>query len=142
MIQSQVVVRDILIAPQSCAANSTTTARLDLAGSDYCTIEIALGQELNTNATGPTIQLSESDDTVVTNFATFNASFNRSAEDCTASKVVVYHLDTKPRKRYLRLSLTMPNSTNDVLVAGALSNLYRQISPIGTSDQGDVVVIG
>ncbi|GEM_PF-3369930 len=142
MIQSQLVQRSIAIAPQSCASNTTTTARIDLAGSDYCSLSIQLGAELNTNATGPTISLKESDDTVVANFATFNASFNRTAEDCTSAKLLVYHIDPKPRKRYLRLELTMPNSSNDVLVAAVESNLYKQISPIGTTGQGDVVIIG
>jgi len=140
MIQSQLVNRAILIAPKSCASNTTTTASLDLAGADYATIEIAFAAELNTNATGPTITLEEGD--AVSSVATFNASFNKTAYDCTAANVLVYHIDCKPRKRYLKLSITTPNSSNDVILAGALSNLSKQISPIGTTDQGSVVVIG
>jgi len=129
-----------MIAPKSCASNTTTTANLDLAGSDYATIEIAFAAELNTNATGPTITLEEGDST--SSVATFNAAFNKTAYDCTAANVLVYHLDVKPRKRYLKLSITTPNSSNDVILASVVSNLYKQISPIGTTGQGDVVVIG
>ena len=140
MIQAQNVSRAILVAPKSCASNTTTTANLDLAGSDYATIEISFAAELNTNATGPTITLEEGDST--SSVATFNAAFNRTAYDCTAANVLVYHIDTKPRKRYLKLSITTPNSSNDVILASVVSNLYKQILPIGTTGQGDVVVIG
>lgn len=140
MIQAQNVSRAILVAPKSCASNTTTTANLDLAGSDYATIEIAFAAELNTNATGPTITLEEGDST--SSVATFNAAFNKTAYDCTAANVLVYHIDTKPRKRYLKLSITTPNSSNDVILASVVSNLYKQILPIGTTGQGDVVVIG
>lgn len=142
MKQAQRFQRSIMIAPQSLASNTTTTARLDLAGSDYATIEIAFGAELNTNATGPAIQLLESDDTVVTNFATFNASFNRSAIDCTSTRIDVYHIDPKPRKRYLRLTVTTPNSSNDVVVCGVIANLLKENAPTSTSDMGTVAVIG
>lgn len=140
MIQAQNVSRAILVAPKSCASNTTTTANLDLAGSDYATIEIAFATELNTNATGPTITLEEGDST--SSVATFNAAFNKTAYDCTAANVLVYHIDCKPRKRYLKLSITTPNSSNDVILASVVSNLYKQILPIGTTGQGDVVVIG
>ena len=140
MKAAQLVVRDIAIAPKSCASNTTSTARI--AGADYVTLEIAFAAELNTNATGPSITLKEADDTEATSFATFNTAFNRTAEDCTAAKLVVYHIDTKPRKRYLLLDITTPNSSNDVILAGVTSNLLKEISPIGTTDQGDVVVIG
>lgn len=140
MIQAQNVSRAILVAPKSCASNTTTTANLDLAGSDYATIEIAFAAELNTNATGPTITLEEGDST--SSVATFNAAFNKTAYDCTAANVLVYHIDCKPRKRYLKLSITTPNSSNDVILASVVSNLHKQILPIGTTGQGDVVVIG
>lgn len=142
MIQNQKVTRAIAIAPKSLASNTTTTANIDLKGSDYCTIEIAFAAELNTNATGPTISLKEADDTEATSFATFSASYNRTAEDCTSAKVLVYHVDPKPRKRYLQVSLTTPNSSNDVILASVVSNLVKEIGPSGTTGQGDVVVIG
>lgn len=141
MNYAQNVTRSILIAPKSCASNTTTTANLDCAGADYATIEILLAAELNTNATGPTISLLEADDTNATSFATFSATFERTAEDCTASKVVVYHVQRKARKRYLRLSFTTPNSSNDVILMGAVANLEKEILPTAASGQGDVVVI-
>jgi hypothetical protein len=140
MIPSQLVSRAIMVAPKSCASNTTTTASLDLAGSDYATIEIAFAAELNTNATGPTITLEEGD--AVSSVATFNADFNKTAYDCTAANLLVYHVNCKARKRYLKLSITTPNSSNDVILAGVTSNLYKELAPIGTTGQGSVVVIG
>jgi len=142
MYSAQNVTRSIMIAPRSCASNTTTTANLDCAGADYATISIALAAELNTNATGPTISLLEADDTNATSFATFNSSFERSAEDCTNAKVVVYHVNRKTRKRYLRLSFTTPNSSNDVILMGVVAHLEKEILPTSTTGQGDVVVIG
>lgn len=142
MNYAQNVTRSILIAPKSCASNTTTTANLDCKGGDYATIEIALAAELNTNATGPTISLLEANDTEATSFATFNASFERTGEDCTSAKVVVYHVQLKARKRYLRLSFTTPNSSNDVILMSAVANLEKEILPTSTTGQGDVVVIG
>lgn len=141
MNYAQNVTRSILIAPKSCASNTTTTANLDCAGADYATIEIPLAAELNTNATGPTISLLEADNTNATSFATFSATFERTAEDCTAAKLVVYHVQLKARKRYLRLSFTTPNSSNDVILMGAVANLEKEILPTAASGQGDVVVI-
>lgn len=140
MKQAQRFERDIMISPRSLASNTTTTASLDLAGADYATIEIAFAAELNTNATGPSITLEEGD--AVTSVATFNANFNRTAEDCTAAKVLVYHIDPKPRKRYLKLSITTPNSSNDVILCGVVSNLLKENAPTSTAAMGDVVVIG
>ena len=140
MKQTQRIERDILISPRSLASNTTTTASLDLAGADYATIEIAFAAELNTNATGPSITLEEGD--AISSVATFNASFNRTAEDCTAAKVMVYHIDPKPRKRYLKLSITTPNSSNDVILCGVVSNLLKENAPTSTAAMGDVVVIG
>lgn len=137
---AQSVNRSIAIAPKSLASNTTTTCSIDCAGADYATIEIAFAAELNTNATGPSITLEEGD--AISSVATFNASFNRTAEDCTSAKLVVYHLDLKGRKRYLKLSLSTPNSSNDVILAGANAVLSKEIGPIGTTGQGDVVVIG
>lgn len=142
MKYAQLFERDILIAPQSLASNTTTTARLDMAGSDYVTLEIVFGAELNTNATGPAITLKESDDTVVTNFTTFNASFNRSAIDCTSARIDTYHLSTEARKRYLRIEVTTPNSSNDVVIGGVIANLLKENSPTSTAVMGDACVIG
>lgn len=125
MIPALRVKRSVLLAPASQTNSATRTQNLDCIGADYATIVINLASAINTNAIGPTLQLSESDDTVVTNFATFNSNFNTSSTSIAAARQIVYHVDTKTRKRYLRLSLTTATSTNDNVTCGVTAELTR-----------------
>jgi len=134
----------VLLAPQAMTNSATVTANFDTKRADHATIRIAFAAELNTNAVGPTIALTESDDTVVTNFATFDSNFARAAEDLTSAKEVRYEVDTKGRKRYLRLAVTTATTTNDNVTLSAIGTLSRnEEEPASTTDIGDdVVVIG
>lgn len=114
----------LLIGTVAKTSATTTTANLDCKGADWATIRINFKAELNTNAVGPTISLLESDDTVVTNFATIVA--NRTNEDLTAAREVRYDVDLRYRKRYLRLSVTAPTATNDDITFGAIATLSRK----------------
>lgn len=144
MIHSQNGIDTQLIDPVAMTNSATQTANLDCQNASYATIRIGFSAELNTNAVGPTISLLESDDTVVTNFATFNANFERSAEDLTAAKEVRYEVDLRGRKRYLRLSVSTATATNDDVTVCAFGTLTRnKTDPGSTTDMGDdVVVIG
>jgi len=152
MIHPQSGIDTVLIAPTALAAAGGTaalTASWDLVQVDgranYAEIRMAFCTESNTSAVGPTISLLECDNTVVTNHATFNSSFERSAEDLTAAKEVRYLVDCRSRKRYLRLTVT-PGTTaaNDKIHCTAIGTLYRTgVEPGSTTDCGDdVVVIG
>jgi hypothetical protein len=129
----------VMLAP-SAAATAVRTANLDTAGSDYATILVPLGAELNTNSTNVAIQLSESDDTVATNFATFDATFNRTVDN-TAAVVAVNHIDLRGRKRYLRLTVTPSTTTNDVVISQAIAILDKEVRDAKASS-GDNVVVG
>lgn len=133
-----------LVAPTTMTNTATTTANFDTMGADYATIIFNFGAELNTNAVGPTLSIQSSDDTVVTNFATIVA--NRTAEDLTSAKGVVYHVDMKARKRYLRLSVTTATATNDNVTFSAYGVLSRMAAmPASTTamvgSTNDVVVV-
>jgi len=151
MIHPQAGIDTVLVAPVAAAAAGSTAARTaswDLVQVDgranYAEIRMSFGSESNTNATGPTISLLECDNTVVTNHATFNSSFERSAEDLTTAKEVRYLVDCRSRKRYLRLTITPATTTNDPIQVTAIGTLYRAgVEPGSTTDMGDdVVVIG
>jgi hypothetical protein len=114
----------VLIAPQAMTNSATVTANLDTLGASYATIRIALASEINTNAEGPTLSLLESDDTVVTNFATVVA--DRTDESMVDAASVSYGVDLRGRKRYLRLSITTAGDTNDDATVSAVSTLGRQ----------------
>ena len=85
--------------------SSTTTANFDTIGASFATITINLSAVATTaSGTGPTISILEADDTNATSFAAITA--DRADEALTIPKTVVYHVDLRGRKRYLRLSLT------------------------------------
>lgn len=135
---------DNLLLATSMTNSATTTANLDCMGAEWATILIPFAIELNTNGVGPTISLQESDDTVVTNFATIVA--NRTAEDLAVKKLVKYEVDLRARKRYLRLSVTTATATNDNVTFVAVGTLSRlAAAPASTSDMvastNDVVVL-
>lgn len=136
-----------LLDPASQTNSATRTANLDTLGADYAQIIIPMASAINTNAVGPTLQLSESDDTVVTNFATFNSNFNTTATSIAAARKVVFDVDTRTRKRFLRLSITTATATNDNVTASALAILGRlSSSPAAASNllgsTNDTVVVG
>lgn len=110
----------LLLAPASQTNSATRTANLDTLGADYATIIIPLASAINTNAVGPTIKLLESDDTVASNFATFNTNFSRTAHSIASSNQILWNLDTRTRKRYIQVSITTATATNDNVTASAI----------------------
>jgi hypothetical protein len=104
-------------------------------------IEITLGAQLNTNANPVTVQLSESNDTVVTNFATFNASFNRTLAN-VAGTVTALCVDVKARKRYLRLTLTPDTTTNGPVITSAIGIIEPELKNPSNTSNADTVVVG
>src|SRR6185295_7711486 len=124
MINAQKQTVSLMLAPASQTNSATRTANLDCLGADYAQIIISLASAINTNAIGPTISLLESDDTVVTNFATIVA--NRTAEAITTAKPAVYGVDLRARKRYLRLAVTTETTTNDNVTMSVVALLSRK----------------
>lgn len=138
MKDSQAKTYSVMLAPVA-GATTVRTANLDCQGADYATINVVLGAELNTNSTNVAIQLSESDDTVVTNFATFNADFNRTVDN-TSAVVAVNHIDLRPRKRYIRLTVTPDTTTNGAVLSSAVACLDKELRDAKASSGDDVVV--
>ena len=130
----------VLLAPIT-AATTARTANLDCSGANAVRITVALSAEANTNSTNVVLQLSESDDTVVTNFATFNASFNRTVDN-TAATVATNILDLEGRKRYLRLAVTPDTTTNGAVISSAIATLYKNVITSSTTMLGPDVVVG
>lgn len=122
------------------AATTALTANLDTQGAVNATVLVSLSAEANTNSTNVAIQLSESDDTVVTNFATFDADFNRTVDN-TSGVVAVNHLDLKGRKRYIRLTVTPDTTTNGAVGISAVGILDKAVRDV-TASSGDDVIVG
>lgn len=135
MIQALLRKTTMLLAPASQTNSATRTANLDCQGADYATIIIPLASAINTNAVGPNIKLLESDDTTVTNFATWSSNFNLTATSIATAKQIVWNVDTKTRKRYIRLDITTATATNDNVTGGAIGITGRLASaPPGASN--------
>lgn len=125
----------VLLAPASQTAAATRSANIDCLGSDYVTIVMPFAAEVNTDAVGPTIVLTESDDTTATNFATWSSSNTLTAHGLVSAHQVIFHVDTRTRKRYLNLaSTTATHTTNDVVTSGAIAIFSRkEEGPVGTA---------
>ena len=138
MIKERLVNDSLLIAPKAQTNSATTTANLDTQGAGYATIRVAFASELNTNAVGPTLVLSQSDDTVVTNFATIDT---QTGLDLTAAREVHYGSDLRGKKRYLRLAVTTATATNDNVTFAAIATLSdMEDAPNGTTSVAYTVV--
>jgi hypothetical protein len=138
MIRERLVNDSLLISPRSQTNTQTNTANLDTKGASYATIRVAFASELNTNAVGPTLVLSHSDDTVVTNFATLDT---QTGVDLTAAREVHYGVDLRGKKRYLRLAVTTATATNDNVTFAAVATLSDlENSPNGTTSVADTTV--
>lgn len=136
----QMGVDSTMLAPVA-AATTARTANLDCQDADYATIRVMLGAEANTDSTNVAIQLSESDDTVATNFATFDASYNRTVDN-TSGVVATSHVDLRGRKRYLRLTVTPDTTTNGAVISAATGTLVKNVQTATASDYGEDVVAG
>ena len=119
MIDQQALTYTAMITGTT-AATTARTARLDCQDVDYATIIVTTSAEANTNSTNVVASLLESDDTIVTNFATFDASHERTIDN-TSEAVGVFHVDRRGRKRYLRLVLTPDATTNGAVIVSAVA---------------------
>jgi len=134
---------EVLLSPQAITAAGTASAFLDTQGADYATITVSFAAEVNTSAVGPTVSLAHAD---TTDGSTATVTADRT-EDLTAAHGLVYHVDTKSKKRYLRLAITAAtHTTNDVVTAAAGAILTRLgEAPDGTADMvastNDAVVL-
>ena len=133
-------VESVALAPVA-AATTARTANIDCQDAHYAVIRVILGAEANTNSTNVAIQLSESDDTVATNFATFNASFNRTVDN-TAGVVAVSGVNLEGRKRYLRVTVTPDTTTNGAVISACTAELKKGVKTATLSDYGDDVILG
>lgn len=131
MLPFRLVSHSQLVAARAVTNNATVTANLDTNGADYATIIVNISSEANTNAVGPTISLLESDDTTASNFATVTADITG---DAVSAKPIVYGVDLRGRKRYLRISVSSATATNDHFTASADAILSRlKQAPAGTT---------
>lgn len=135
------------IAFTSTTNGATATGNIDTLGFDYCRISVLLPTSDAVTDKPATLKISESDDTVVTNFATVSGflggtDFTNPNAISSATSITqpyaVLNVDCRPRKRYLKVSVS-PTTTQVIVVMAELSR--AEVTP-ATTDQALVVVGG
>ena len=136
---AQLGTKSLLFTP-TAGATTARTASLDCAGATYATIDVLLGVETNTNATGVILSLAEGDDT--NNYTTFNAAANRTVDN-TAATIATTHIDLEGRKRYLKITATPDTvASNGAVTVAMVATLYKDVISAATTMLGpDVAVV-
>ena len=123
---------------------ATVTANIDTIGFDFASIDLVLGTSNTVSNKPSTLKLSESDDTVVTNFADITAfvgggtgGFTIPNADTSNANVYVFNVDCRGRKRYLKLTAT-PVTTQAAVMDARLS--CAEEAPNTTSEFGTGVL--
>lgn len=126
----------IAISQASTTNGATVTGNIDTLGFDYATIDIIMSTSNALTNNPSTLKLSESDDTVVTNFSDVtgfvgDTGFTIPPAVTVGNWGVKFNLNLVGRKRYLRVTVT-PLTTQSIT---AIANLHRgDESPINTTD--------
>lgn len=140
MNQLQAQKATVLLVPQVVAGAGSVTANLDCIGQKAVDVSVVIGTQVNTNAVQPNVKLSESDDTVVSNFADVSGL---STTALAASGSVRFNVDLRKRKRYLKLTVTAGTATNDDIKVAALAAFDRSEEfpeSTATGEMGNTVV--
>jgi len=136
-IKASAVFKAQLITDAATAAASIDTLNLGKSAM----IIVNLSDEQAATSAAPTLSLLESDDTVVTNHVTITANLT---PDIETGHLVIYHIDLRGRKRYLRATLTAGASGADVTASGVFL-AFPDSSPESTTDMvesgGEVVLV-
>jgi FlaG/FlaF family flagellin (archaellin) len=131
---------DSVLFTPTAAATTARTAVLDCAGATYATIRVMLGVEVNTNSTNVVLSLAEADTDVASNYATFNASSNRTVDNTTAT-IATTHVDLEGRKRYLKMTATPDTTTNGAVTVAMNATLYKNLITDSATMLGPAVAI-
>jgi hypothetical protein len=116
----------IAIGMTSVTNAATATGNIDTLGYDFATIDVITTTSNNATNNPSVLKISESDDTVVTNFADVSGlvgdtDFTIPNSATSGNWGVKFNIDLRPRKRYLRVTLS-PLTTQTVT---AIANLAR-----------------
>jgi hypothetical protein len=130
----------IVLKPQSVATTATATGLIDTLGYSFCQLDVLLDSAAAVSSNPAVLKLSESDDTVVTNFADIAAFVGGGAGGFTVPdastdtpQIVRMNVDLrKPRKRYLKTTLTPAGAAQLVAASARLS----RADEVAISDAG------
>jgi len=115
---------DTVLFASTSEATTTIAGTVDCQDAMFAQIIVTCSIETNTDNTGPVVTIQESDDTVVTNFATFDADHARTIDN-TATAVGSFAVDCRGRKRYLRCLVTPDTTTNGLVGMHAVGQVLK-----------------
>lgn len=145
MIHAQSMKQVLAISAASTTAAATATGNIDTLGYDYLKVNVLMPTADAVSNKPSVLKLSESNDTVVTNFADitgfvggtdFTIPNAISSATSITQPYATFNVDLKARKRYIKVSIS-PLTTQVVNVLGQLSR--GGVLPT-TSDMATVVV--
>ncbi len=135
----------VAITAQSVTNAATVTGNIDRIGFNYCELDVLLAGGNSATNNPSVLNIGESDDTVVTNFANITGLVGDTGftipdigTDTAATTVVKFRLDLKKRKRFLRV--TISPITTELLSAVAQLHKWEK-APVGTTDAGVATVV-
>lgn len=128
-------------------AGATVTANIDTLGCDFAAIELILGTSNTVSNKPTTLKLSESDDTVVTNFADITkfvgggaGGFTIPNADTANANVYRFNVDCRARKRYLKLTAS-PLTTQQAVMHATLGRVDEAPNSASETGTGVLVVV-
>ncbi len=133
----------IMIDQISATNGEAVTGNCDTIGFAFASIDVVLPTSDSTANNPSAFNLLESDDTVVSNFATVSGfvgdtDWTIPVADISNSTAFKFNVNLLGRKRFLRLSIT---PTTTMIVKGA-ANLHRASeTPINTTKAGVVALV-
>jgi hypothetical protein len=138
---------DLFLDTTSVTNGGTATANLDTIGFDFVSIDL-ISTTASAGTVNPSVlKLSESDDTVATNFADITALVGDGTGGFTIPswftqtadrQVLKFNIDLRHRKRYLRLTVS-PTTTQSFT---ALANLHRgELAPVNATDANVLALV-
>lgn len=137
------VSKQVIAINQASTTNAgTASGNVDTLGYDYATIDVITTTSDDTTNNPSVLKLSESDDTVVTNFANVSGTVGDTdwtipAAVTTGDWGVKFGVDLRARKRYLKVSLS-PLTTQSVT---AIANLFKGDEGPDSSTDANVVAL-
>jgi len=127
MMPLQNTATKVAIKPQSLATTATATGNVDTLGYEEAAIDVALDSQAAASSNPAVLKISESDDTVVTNFADITAlvgdgvgGFTIPNADTSDPQNIRLNVDLRARKRWLKVTLTPAGTTQLVGVSATL----------------------
>lgn len=134
----------VFFNPQSVTNGATANGNIDTQGFDYLEVDVVTSTSNDTTNNPATLKLSESDDTVATNFSDITEAVGDGSGGFTIPNAVTsgswgvkFRVDLRGRKRYIDCAVS-PVTTQ---VISAVANLGRgDEAPVSAEDDMKAVV--